>query len=288
MMLVEWTRTGGIMRVLLILAMAAIPAAAQSPLVLLFNTSNSGKAFQIGDGFEVRITGAPNQLISVRTSMHGRTDWGPVIGSTDSTGRWSTAGKFEKSDLGDWSELWTVGGKLVSPAIQFSVGAPCLPGGQNFAFTSGPNWSMSCETAEGHQIFSSPSLPDPFRTPDGRLVPGRAASETQEQYHMGILQDLMANGMGASRVALQSSRGGLGDETAGLISQLIGVNALSESETRNVVAIVRAAFEKPETIAPSAKIPSKTLLLLRNIEQFATEERLKQKIAETIAYFQAQ
>jgi hypothetical protein len=62
-----------------------------------------------------------------------------------------------------------------------------------------------------------------------------------------MLQNLMANGMGTTPVALQSSRGGLGDETAGLISNLIGVNALKEEETRNSLAIVRAAFEKPKT-----------------------------------------
>ena len=105
---------------------------------------------------------------------------------------------------------------------------------------------------------------------------------------MELLENFMANGVGPTGVALQSSRGGLGDETAGLISQLIGVNALSESETRNVLAIVRAAFEKPETLLPSAKIPSQTLLLLRHIEQFAGEDSLKRQIAEAIAYFQAQ
>jgi hypothetical protein len=268
--------------------LAAVSAAAESPLVLLLNTSHPGKNFQIGDRFEIRITGAPDQTISVRTAMHGRTDWGPIIGSTDSTGRWSVSGQFQKSDLGDWSEVWTVGGKLAGPAIQFSVGAPCPPGGQNFVFVSGPNFAMSCETADGHQTFATPSDSDSFRTPDGRSVPGRAIPQTQEQYFMEILQNFMANGMGETRVALQSSRGRLGDETAGLISQLIGVNALTVSETRNAVAIVRAAFEKPETLLPSAKIPSRTLLLLRHLEQFANEDSLKRQIAETAAFVQAQ
>jgi hypothetical protein len=33
---------------------------------------------------------------------------------------------------------------------------------------------------------------------------------------------------------------------------LIGVNALNKRETQNVLAVIRAAFEKPETIAPDA------------------------------------
>jgi hypothetical protein len=89
------------MRILFGLAMVVIPAAAQNPLVRLLNASHPANiVFQVGDRFEVLITGAPNQPISVRTTMDGRIDWGPVIGSTDSTGRWSTTGQFEKSDFG--------------------------------------------------------------------------------------------------------------------------------------------------------------------------------------------
>src|ERR1035438_1653812 len=98
--------------------------------------------------------------------MNGRTDWGPAIGATDSTGRWSMAGQFEKSDFGSWYEVWTVGGKLASPAVQFSVNAPCLPGGQGMVFTSGPNVMLTCETAEGSQSFSTSSAPNSFRTTD--------------------------------------------------------------------------------------------------------------------------
>ncbi len=97
----------------------------------------------------------------------------------------------------------------------------------------------------------------------------------------------MANGMGATPVSLQSSRGGLGDETANLVGKLIGVNALTEGETRNLLAIVRAAFEKPENIQPTAKEPSRTLLLLRHLADVSDQGILKREIIETIAYFQA-
>jgi hypothetical protein len=267
------------MRSLLILVLGIIPAAAQSSLVHLLNVSRPfSRDFQIGERFEILITGAPNQPVSVRTTMHGRTDWGPVIASTDSTGRWSTTGQFEKSDFGDWSEVWTVGGKLASPPIRFLVNAPCLPGGQGFAHISGINMFLTCETAQGRQTFATPSDSDSFRTPDGRLVPGRATEQSPEQYHMEILQHLITGSgkeIGAARVSLQSSRGGLGDETADLIRNLIGVNALNEYETRNVLAIIRAAFEKPETIAPSAKDPSRTLLLLRHLADVSDQDSLK-------------
>src|SRR5260221_4148818 len=98
------------MRVLLILMVVVIPAFAQSSSVQLINSTRpTSKDFQIGDSFEIVITGAPNQPVSVRTTMQGRTDWGPVIGWTDNKGRWSIPGHFDRADFGNWSEVWTVG-----------------------------------------------------------------------------------------------------------------------------------------------------------------------------------
>lgn len=273
------------MRVLLMFTLGLIPATAEIPLVRLVNLSRPvSSEFQVGDRYEIQVIGAPQQPISVRTSRQGRTDWGPVVASTDGTGRWSTTGQFEKSDFGGWSETWTVGSKLAAPAIQFFVKAPCLPAGRGMASMSGPNVSLTCDTPEGSQTFGTPSLTDPFRTADGRVIPGRSMEETPEQYQMQILEHLICGGTIETAPVLQSSRGGLGDETADLIAKLIGVNALSGEETRNVLAVVRAAFEKPESIAPDAKDPSRTLLFLRHLAGLTDNDSLKQQIAETIAY----
>ena len=204
---------------------------------------------------------------------------------SDTIGRWSTGGQFEKSDFGSWGEVWTVGGKLASPAIQFEVNAPCLPGGQGtFLFQSGPNVNLHCETTEGPQTFMTPSSSDRFRRADGVLVPGQPTEQTAEQYRMEILQYFITSRQ-ETRVSLKSSK--RGDETADLISTLIGVNALTEEETRKVLTILRAAFEKPETIQALAKNPSRMLLLLRRLEDSTDQDSLKREIAETIAYVQA-
>jgi len=88
--------------ILLILVLAIVPAVAQIPLIHLLNASRPGSDFRVGDRFEIVITAAPDQPVSVRTMRQGRTDWSPVIGSTDSTGRWSTGGQFGKLDFGGW------------------------------------------------------------------------------------------------------------------------------------------------------------------------------------------
>jgi hypothetical protein len=278
------------MRNLIVLLIAMIPAAAQTPLVSLVNTSHPATStFQVGDRFEVLVTGTPNQPVSVRTAINGRrTDWGPVIGSTDSTGRWSTAGQFEKRDFGDWHEYWTVGGKLASPAVEFSVNAPCLPGGWGMAASTGGHTVLSCDTAEGKQSFVTPSAPDPFRTPDGRLVPGSSIEhETQDEYQRGVLQEsITGRRQVTDPVSLRSSRGARGDETAGLIANLIGVNALNESEIRNVISIVRSAFAKPETLAPGTSYPTRSLKLLQHLAEFTSDTSLQRQIAETLEYLQ--
>jgi len=271
------------MRALVILAIVIIPAAAQGPLVRLINpTRPASRDFQIGDRFEILITGDANQPVSVRTAMHGRIDWGPVIGRTDASGRWSTTGQFEKADFGGWSEVWTVGGKLANPAIYFSVDAPCVKGGPASAMQSGPNMVLTCETAAGRQTFATPSDTEPFRTPDGRLVLGRISNMTAEQYHADIMQYLItsqANGVAS---------GQHGDEAGALIMKVIGVNALSDDEARNVVAIVRAAFDKPDFIPPAARNPSETLRLLRSLADSTGRESLRQEIAQTMAYLHTQ
>jgi hypothetical protein len=106
---------------------------------------------------------------------------------------------------------------------------------------------------------------------------------------MDILQDLITIKRGDTsqpRVSLQSSSGGRGDEVAGLIGGLIGVNALSEDEIGNVLSIIHATFEKPETIALSARVPSKTVQFLQHLADLTDQGSLKQQIADTVAYVQ--
>jgi hypothetical protein len=112
---------------------------------------------------------------------------------------------------------------------------------------------------------------------------------TPDEYHMDILEYLITSqgkDIVNSRINLQSSSGGLGDEVAGLIARLIGANALSDDETRNVLEIIRNSFEKPESIAPSARVPSKTLQFLHHLADLTDQNSLIQQIADTIAYVQ--
>jgi hypothetical protein len=104
---------------------------------------------------------------------------------------------------------------------------------------------------------------------------------------MRILQELITGRQPyTGTFGLQSSRGGRGDETADLITNLIGANALSEDEIRKVFTIVHIAFARPDNIAPGAKDPARTLQLLRHLTDFTDQSSLRREIAETMEYVQ--
>src|SRR5947208_16606453 len=110
------------MRAFLIFVLAAIPAFAQSPVAQLVNLTRGGSIdFQVGDRFAIVITAWANEPVSVRTTRNSVTDWSMIIGWTDRSGHWATQGQFEKADFGDWSQGWTVGGKLSAQPLKFFV-----------------------------------------------------------------------------------------------------------------------------------------------------------------------
>ena len=274
------------MRIMLLLGVAGLAVAAQAPVARIANTTRpSSPDFQIGDRFEVVVTGTAGQPVSVRTTMNGRTDWGPVIGRIDKNGRWSTTGQFEKGDFGDWSEVWTVGGRVANPVVHFSVGAPCLETGQHMLSVMNRHRAVTCDTADGTRTFATASDTEPFRTQDGRIVPGRIRSDmTAEQFRLEFVGSLIAGPAGNAKTP---RKGQLGDRAAAQIQSLIGENALTGDEARNVLSIIRAAFERPDRIPQGEKDPSATLLFLRKLADSAEQESLKQEIAKTVAFVQA-
>jgi hypothetical protein len=272
------------MRTLLMFAVAALPLFAQNPVVRISNASRAGSTdFQIGDRIEIVIMGAANEPVSVRTTSSVRSDWGPVIGSTDVSGQWSTKGQFEKADFGDWSEVWTVGGKLANPVVHFFVSAPCLPGKPGAMSFLGIIRAQTCETADGLQTFQTPSLNEPLRTPDGRVIPARSRLNfTAEEYRLAFLESMITSFQSGQRMRP------LGDGAAAAIAKIIGVNGLTESEMRNVLGIIRASYAEPELIPRVAKEPTATVLLLQKLADAAETEGLKREIAETSQYVQRQ
>jgi len=268
------------MRTLLIFAAFVTSAAAQNAAVKITNTSRPGSAgFQVGDKFQIVVTAAPNLPVSVRTIRQGRTDWGPVVAYTDGSGRWSTEGRYGKQDFGEWSETWTVGGKVANPVIVVSVTGACLPGGHAMMNQSGANVGLFCDTATGHESFVTPSDGDSFRTPDGRVIPGRTHSQmTAEEFGDEVVVSAMT-GNGNARPGKRLSA------SVSSIDRIIGVNALTDNEIQNVIAISHAVFEGQ--FQAKRSMPS-LVALLQQLTSETDEPALQRQLSETIAFVQSQ
>jgi len=263
------------MRAILIFALAAIPALAQNPVAQIVNLTRGGTTdFQVGDRFGIVITAWANEPVSVRTTRNSVTDWSLVIGWTDQSGHWATQGQFEKSDFGQWSQGWTVGAKLTAQPLQFFVTGSCLPGRPGSMSTSGPNIALNCETAAGEQTFVTQSFGDSFRTPDGRVIPGLVTHGGTPEQRMSIV------------IEEGGPSGQVGDAAAALITKVIDANTLSEREIRNVIQIIRMAFQNLDHNSPTSN-PIATVALLKQLTNQTELESLKKEIAATIAFVQA-
>jgi hypothetical protein len=236
----------------------------------------AARDYQVGDRFEIAIAAAPHQPISVRTTRYSKTDWGPVIASTDASGRWLTEASFERADYGQWSEFWTVGGKVANPVVSFWVAAPCPENGPGYISMSGPNTAQTCDLPGlKQQAFVTPSDGDSFRTPDGRVIPGASRSNmTAETYRMEIMESIVTGGTPVEPGKWMAQAGEL-------VGKLIGVNELTEPETRKVLGIVR-------TVGVPEAEKTATLALLRQLADGADGQGLKDEIAGTIEFVQRQ
>ncbi len=86
-------------------------------------TSGNSSTLQVGDNWQISISGAtPNTQVSVTGGQGGQSAT-TVMGSTDSNGNFSLSGQISSSQVGAWQESWSVG-SAASGFIAFTVAAP--------------------------------------------------------------------------------------------------------------------------------------------------------------------
>ncbi len=97
--------------------------------VVLTNTTRptSPRAFQVGDRFEVDVTGQPGAQVSVAATHNGSTSSSPY-GTIGSNGHRVIQGTMAAEHIGTWSEVWKVGDTAATPVLAFTVAAaPATP-----------------------------------------------------------------------------------------------------------------------------------------------------------------
>ncbi len=106
---------------------SAVYEAPNLPTVTLTNLTNPGWGanFAVGDTFQVTIaSGMPYQQVSVAGSSSGNR----VVGQTDGNGSFTYTEVENSSQIGSYTEVWTVGQYTASPSISFLVGQLGNPG----------------------------------------------------------------------------------------------------------------------------------------------------------------
>lgn len=136
------------------------PASSTPATASLTNTSRPGYAFQVGDSFQLVISGTPGQPVSVTATQNGRSLGTTVYGTTDPSGRLTITGTMDPSTVGNWNELWMVGAAGV-PALSFSV-------------SPAQNSQSSPPPASSAGASSASSTPPPT----GQTTPGAGSSSS--------------------------------------------------------------------------------------------------------------
>ena len=132
------------------------PGAAQFSFTNL--TSGNNSSFNVGDRWQIQITGsAPNSPVSVQGGQAGSSSTA-AMGTTDSAGAFTMNGQMTAAQVGQWSELWTVGGVQVGPAVSFTVNP--APGAAAGSATGGSVTGSMSDLLSASTTVGGTSIPD--------------------------------------------------------------------------------------------------------------------------------
>jgi hypothetical protein len=103
---------------------AAAGVAPAAPVTVSFQAPPYGenpRSLPVGAGWRLIITGPPLAPVVISGIHNGATLTPATLGNTDAAGRFQLDGITSQSDLGAWSENYSVGGVLWNGALNFSV-----------------------------------------------------------------------------------------------------------------------------------------------------------------------
>jgi hypothetical protein len=120
------------------------PTATPSSILFTNLTSGNNSKLTVGDRWQIQISNAArNAPVAVTGGQNGANATTPM-GTTDSSGNWTSNGQVTADMIGSWQEAWSVGGQPVG-TISFSV----VPAGGS------PSTSPSTSTGAGQSVTGS-------------------------------------------------------------------------------------------------------------------------------------
>lgn len=112
-------------------AQTTVPAGGSSSPVsvrLVNSSGGSNSAFKVGDSWQIIVTGPPNSQVVAGATQNGASLGSTPMGVTNAQGQLVLTGTMGSSQVGNWVETWTVGGKSAG-SISFTVSASGGSGG---------------------------------------------------------------------------------------------------------------------------------------------------------------
>jgi hypothetical protein len=106
---------------------ASTPSGGAASLKFTNLTSGNNSKLAVGDRWQIQIANAGrNAPVAVTGGQNGANATTPM-GSTDSSGNWTSNGQVTADMIGSWSEAWSVGGQPVGN-FAFTVAPAAAPG----------------------------------------------------------------------------------------------------------------------------------------------------------------
>jgi hypothetical protein len=94
-----------------------------TPTVQIVNNSRPGydSDYLVGDQWTLTVHGQANQTVSATLTLNGGSPSSSVQGQTDATGTFVMTGQMLDSTVGNWTEVWSVGGVQATPTLYLNV-----------------------------------------------------------------------------------------------------------------------------------------------------------------------
>jgi hypothetical protein len=140
---------------------APVPGGAVESTSYSLSVKISGTSFNVGDSWQITVSGPPNSQVSVSGTQNGTSIGSNTpMGTIGSSGTLVLTGTFTASQVGSWTEQWFVAGQSAG-SISFSVASGSTSGGASGSSNGGSSGGSS---STGNGASSSDSNPFGFLT----------------------------------------------------------------------------------------------------------------------------
>ena len=136
-------------------------------LALLHDQRSAGHAAGFGSVWPM--LAARNAPVSVKGGQNGAQDTTPM-GSTDSSGNWTSNGQITAAQVGSWTESWTVGGQPVGNFAFTVVPASGAPGTGGSTSSSTPATGQTSTGSSFMDLLNKSTTIGGTSIPDWALI----------------------------------------------------------------------------------------------------------------------